>query len=185
MQRQRMHLVSLPGIRAASFRLLLELNDLFSGASYFEQTFTPVWDNASFACRSLYPNPPAFMDQRTYTHGMKTVLVVDDDEAIRKFVHLALDKRGWTVLEAEDGIDGVARFMLHHPNALITDISMPNSDGFELIDVLRKAGCLEGVHLVVMSGVLNLETLEAKKTGANALLSKPFSLQELFQAMGD
>jgi CheY-like chemotaxis protein len=117
---------------------------------------------------------------------VKTVLVVDDDNLIRRMVYDALTKRGgWTVLEAEDGIDGVARFMLHRPDVLLTDISMPNSDGFEMIDVLRRGGFLEDVRVVIMSGVLNMETLKARNAGAAALLSKPFSLQQLYAAVGE
>jgi two-component system chemotaxis response regulator CheY len=117
---------------------------------------------------------------------MKTVLVVDDDEGIRKFVRDALAKRrGWVVLEAEDGVDGIARFMLHRPEVIITDISMPNKDGFEMIDVLRKGDLLQGVRIVVMSGVLDVTTIIGRDTGAAALLSKPFSLQALYQAVGD
>ncbi len=117
---------------------------------------------------------------------MKTVLVVDDDEGIRKLVRDALVKRyGWVVLEAEDGIDGVARFMLHSPDIIITDISMPNKDGFEMIDVLRKADLLHKVHVVIMSGVLDMEKISARDTGAAELLSKPFSLQALYKAVGD
>lgn len=117
---------------------------------------------------------------------MKTVLVVDDDPVIRKLAHDALTKRfGWEVLEAVDGVDGVARFLLHRPEILITDISMPNSDGFEMLEVLRKGELLEDVRTVIMSGVLNMEKLRAGNTGAYALLSKPFSLQALYAAVGD
>ena len=114
---------------------------------------------------------------------MKTVLVVDDVEDIRRYVRVALDKRGWTVLEAEDGVDGVARFILHQPDTLLTDISMPKSDGLEMIKILREGGYLETVRLVIMSGVLDLETIKAKNTGAAALLRKPFSLQDLYSAV--
>jgi len=115
---------------------------------------------------------------------VKTVLVVDDDALIRRMVHDALTKRGgWTVLEAEDGVDGVARFMLHQPDVLLTDISMPNSDGLEMIDVLKRGGLLKDVRVVIMSGVLNVEAIRAKDTGAAALLSKPFNLHDLYAAV--
>ena len=115
---------------------------------------------------------------------MKTVLVVEDDNLIRRVVYEALTKRGgWTVLEAEDGVDGVARFMLHRPDVLLTDISMPNRDGFEMIDVLRRGGYLDDVRVVIMSGVLNLEDVKSRGAGTAALLSKPFSLSELYAAV--
>jgi len=135
-------------------------------------------------CSGLYPKAPSFTGGRTYTQGVKTVLVVDDDEAIRKFVRRVLETRSWTVLEAEDGVDGVARFMLHQPDVLLTDISMPNGDGFEMLDVLRRGGYLEGIRVVIMSGVLGLDEIKKKAVGADALLSKPFNLQDLFNAVG-
>lgn len=116
---------------------------------------------------------------------MKTVLVVDDDESIRHFVAHALEKRNWTVLEAVDGVDGVARFMLHRPDTIITDISMPKSDGLEMLDVLRRGGFLQDVRVVIMSGVINLTEKSADKMGARALLSKPFTLAELYAAVGE
>jgi CheY-like chemotaxis protein len=117
---------------------------------------------------------------------VKTVLVVDDDESIRRMVRDALGKRyNWVVLEAEDGVDGIARFMLHRPDIVITDISMPNKDGFEMIDVLRKDDLLRGVRVILMSGVFNVEAISARDSLATALLSKPFTLQALYKAVGD
>lgn len=116
---------------------------------------------------------------------MKTVLVVDDDTSIRTFVGAALGKRRWAVIEAEDGVDGVARFMLHRPDVLLTDLSMPKTDGLEMIHNLRQSGELEGVRLVIMSGVLGLTTQMREETGAAALLRKPFTLKELYAAVGD
>jgi CheY-like chemotaxis protein len=117
---------------------------------------------------------------------VKTVLIVDDDVVIRKLIRDALHKRfGWTVLEAEDGVDGVARFILHRPDILITDITMPNSDGFEMLDVLQQSDLLRGTKVVIMSGVLNMETLRVRSKGASALLSKPFNLVDLYAAVGE
>lgn len=116
---------------------------------------------------------------------MKTILVVDDDQAIRTFVHKALSKRGWTVLEAEDGIDGTARFMLHSPDVLLTDISMPRSDGFAMIRHLRIDHALHGVRVVLMSGILDFTRDQVQETGAHAVLRKPFNLKDLYAAVGE
>ena len=112
------------------------------------------------------------------------MLVVDDDETIRKFVRTALEKRGWTVLEAEDGVDGTARCILHSPDVLLTDISMPKGDGLEMLEVLRAGVFLDDVHVVIMSGVLGVDDSKLKNTPAAAFLSKPFSLQGLYTAVG-
>jgi two-component system chemotaxis response regulator CheY len=116
---------------------------------------------------------------------VKTVLVVDDDSSIRRFITIALERRGWAVLEAEDGVDGVARALLHQPDVIITDLSMPKQDGFEMIDALKASDAITDVRLVIMSGVLDLTKEMAKATGAAALLRKPFTLDELYSAVGD
>lgn len=122
-----------------------------------------------------------------YTYDVKTVLVVDDDAIIRRLVHDALEKRhGWTVLEAEDGVDGVARFLLHRPDILITDITMPNTDGLEMLDILKKGGQLDGVRVVIISGILAMTAIKEKNPWPAAmLLSKPFNLQDLYEAVGE
>jgi len=134
---------------------------------------------------TLYPDRYIFYGVLPYTYGVRTVLVVDDDEDIRGYVRKALGMRGWTVLEAEDGVDGVARFMLHYPDVLLTDISMPNSDGFEMIELLRDGGDLDGVRVVIMSGVVDVTAQQTEAAGVAAVLRKPFKLQALYEAVGD
>lgn len=115
---------------------------------------------------------------------MKTVLVVDDDKLIRRLVRNALTKRGgYDVFEAEDGVDGVAQFLIHRPEILITDISMPNRDGLAMLALLRKQSLLFEVRVIIISGVLGVEKLNTEETGAAALLSKPFNLQDLYAAV--
>lgn len=164
-----------------SFVMMLPLRRLNVGFSHSaSQTF--LLFHAEACTQIVAP----FTVADDYTYLVKTVLVVDDDAIIRKLVHDALSKRyGWVVLEAEDGIDGVARFMLHHPDILITDITMPNSDGFEMLDVLEKGKFLEGVKVIIMSGIMGIAKIKEKGSKASALLSKPFNLHELFDAVGD
>lgn len=116
---------------------------------------------------------------------MKTVLVVDDDPSIRKFVKVALEKRGWAVLEAEDGVDGIGRILMYRPDVVITDLSMPKSDGFEMIHILHESEGVHPVRVVIMSGVLDLTPDMKRTTGAVALLRKPFTLVELYAAVGE
>jgi CheY-like chemotaxis protein len=89
---------------------------------------------------------------------------------------------GWVVLEAVDGVDGVARFLMYRPDILITDVSMPQSDGLEMLSVLRKGGLLKDVRVIIMSGVLKVEEIPPT-AGADALLGKPFNLQDLYHAI--
>lgn len=116
---------------------------------------------------------------------MSTLLVVDDDAAIRNYVRLSLTKRGWTVLEAEDGVDGVGRFLLYAPKVLLTDISMPRCDGIEMVRNLKKSELLEKTKVVVMSGVLDKSDPSLNALGVTTFLRKPFTLAQLYLAVGD
>jgi CheY-like chemotaxis protein len=89
------------------------------------------------------------------------------------------------VLEAQDGVDGVGRFLIHQPDVLLTDISMPKTDGLEMLHVLTRVNALQDTRIVVMSGVLTLTEDIKRKTKAIALLSKPFKLHDLYLAVGD
>jgi len=62
----------------------------------------------------------------------RTILVVDDDVAIRRAIELKLQTAGYTVITAADGEDALARVQNDQPDALITDITMPKIDGKQL-----------------------------------------------------
>jgi DNA-binding NtrC family response regulator len=67
-----------------------------------------------------------------------TVLVVDDREPSRRFLRRRLSARGYQVVEAADGAEGLKRFRSHHPDLVITDMRMPQTDGMEFLRQLRK-----------------------------------------------
>ena len=67
-----------------------------------------------------------------------SVLVVDDDPAVRRLTHQVLQREGWTVLEAENGRVGLRRVAERLPALIILDLLMPDMDGFEFLDELRQ-----------------------------------------------
>lgn len=108
----------------------------------------------------------------------KTVLVVDDDPAVRGMVKGILLSQGYTVLEAEGAVQALrlAReaAVVH---LLITDFSMPEVDGLELLRQFRVVHPQTPVLMV--SGSLLVACTGGEKLGRFELLSKPFSLDEL------
>ena len=104
------------------------------------------------------------------------VLVVDDSSAMRRIHQRSLEQMGCTVIQAVDGVEGLAKLKTDGPYDLVlTDLHMPNMDGLELIAQLRR----DAVHgktkvlMVTSDGVL--ETVEkAMAAGADDLLVKPF-----------
>lgn len=105
------------------------------------------------------------------------ILVVDDDPAIRDSLRQELDVSGYTTLIASDGIDGVRTFESHSPDLILTDLSMPRSDGFELISAVRAKGRTPILVLSVRGD--DADKIRALDLGADDFVTKPFSVAEL------
>jgi two-component system KDP operon response regulator KdpE len=105
------------------------------------------------------------------------VLVVDDDPAIRKSLERELDASGYTTVSASDGLEGVRTFESHSPDLILTDLSMPRSDGFGLISAVRAKGRTPIIVLSVRGD--DADKIRALDLGADDFVTKPFSVAEL------
>jgi CheY-like chemotaxis protein len=113
------------------------------------------------------------------------ILVIDDSSAVRRFVGMALEAAGHTVIDAGDGQAGLALFHLQHPDLVITDMLMPVMEGIETIQEIRRSS--RDTKIIAMSGSSGgserLYLGAAQKLGADATLSKPFKPIELEQTV--
>jgi signal transduction histidine kinase len=101
-----------------------------------------------------------------------TVLVVDDDPFIRATTGASLRTRGFTILQAGNGQEGLDLFLAHGPDLLIVDLKMPVMDGLELLS--RLSGVTPRTPVLVVSGEGGLdEAVEALRLGAWDYLVKP------------
>lgn len=111
---------------------------------------------------------------------MATILVIDDNDAMRRLILRVLRPRGHTLLEAENGNQGLTLLADHRPDLVITDILMPDKEGIETIrEALQRA---PGIKIIAISGggTQNLMYLDAARSfGAQATLAKPFRPEEL------
>jgi two-component system alkaline phosphatase synthesis response regulator PhoP len=113
----------------------------------------------------------------------RIVLVVDDDDAIRKVVRTVLEADGFEVVEAADG--PAALLLLNAilgrgPDAVVLDIMMPGIDGIEVCEKIDHAK----VKVIMLSARDDAETKDrAAAAGADAYLTKPFSAIELLDAV--
>lgn len=105
------------------------------------------------------------------------ILVVDDEQAIRRFLRVTLDARGYQVYEAETGKQALDAVPGCRPDALILDLGLPDIEGHEVIRRLRE---WSPVPIIVLS-VREHETekIEALDAGADDYLTKPFAAGEL------
>ncbi len=115
--------------------------------------------------------------------GSELLLLVEDDEMVRRFARDALQTHGYRVVEAQDGVEAfdLARDLREPPDAVVTDVTMPRMGGTELARKLRDAGI--DAPVVFISGYTGtpLPTL-GRDVGA-LLLSKPFTARALARAV--
>jgi two-component system chemotaxis response regulator CheY len=103
------------------------------------------------------------------------VLIVDDDPAIRLLCAVNLSAEGLQVLEAEDGLAGLAQARREHPDLVLTDVKMPGLDGFQPAEALRRDERTRWISLIFLTGEAGHANAErARALGALAYLTKPF-----------
>jgi diguanylate cyclase (GGDEF)-like protein/PAS domain S-box-containing protein len=100
------------------------------------------------------------------------LLTIDDDESIRSSVAAFFEDCGFTVMQASDGRDGIEKVNSRLPDVVITDLRMPNVDGLEVVDAVRRLD--ENLPIIVLSGTgVISDALEALRHGAWDYLTKP------------
>jgi DNA-binding response OmpR family regulator len=105
------------------------------------------------------------------------VLVVDDDEDIRSLLRLLLERAGAVVFEAPDGRDGLREFHARRPDLVILDVSMPEIDGWQMLDRIRDMSDVPVLMLTARAD--ELERVRGLHAGADDYVVKPFGKQEL------
>ncbi len=112
---------------------------------------------------------------------MPGVLIVEDDNELREMLKLSLNRRRITVLEATNGKEAIAHFKPSVTDLIVTDLIMPEEDGLKVIMTLRaikpslKVIAISGGGKAGPGSYLNM----AKVLGADAVYSKPFSINDL------
>ena len=116
---------------------------------------------------------------------MARILIIDDESQIRSMLRLMLERVGYEIAEAPDGIEGIRQYRENPADLIITDLIMPNKDGIGMIIDLKKE--FPKVKIIAMSGggVNRPEGYldGAKKLGATRTLTKPIDRDELLKAV--
>ena len=117
----------------------------------------------------------------------KTVLVIDDAEAIRKSVGFTLQEEGFNIIEAVDGVDALKKLKKNEVDLILCDVNMPKMDGIEFLGKLKNE---EEYSQFRFTPILMLTTEagkdkkeEGKKLGAKAWIVKPFKPDKLIKAV--
>ena len=115
---------------------------------------------------------------------MTTLLVVEDDDAIRANIARLLKLEGFEVLAAADGAAGLACAREARPDIVISDIGMPEMDGFALLEAIRADAALASTPVMLLTALDDRASMRRGMTiGADDYLAKPFTRTELLEAL--
>ncbi len=125
-----------------------------------------------------------------HAHGegfytMARILVIDDNAPTRDILRQALERAGHEVVEASDGRVGIEHQRTMPAEVIITDILMPDQEGFETIRELRRDFPTTGIIAMSGGGQIGCDTLLviAERLGAQRVLQKPFGLRDMLTAV--
>ncbi len=118
---------------------------------------------------------------------MAEILIVDDDDLVRRALRHALEAVGHTVTEATNGLEALAELARHRPALVVTDILMPEKEGIGTIMEIRR---IHGdLKIIAISGGGRTGQVEfltyAQQVGADRVIKKPFSREELLGTVTD
>jgi CheY-like chemotaxis protein len=108
---------------------------------------------------------------------MKTVLIADDKATSRELVRTVLEKDGYSVLEAADGIEALRNAREAMPDLIILDLQMPGLDGFAVLHELRKEQRFAATPIMALTAsAMQGDRERAMTVGFNGYLTKPIRL---------
>jgi CheY-like chemotaxis protein len=115
---------------------------------------------------------------------MAKILIVDDDQDIRRLLAIRLKAKGHEPVFAGDAISAINQARKEQPELILLDLMMPAGDGYVVIERLKAMPALEGIPVIVLSA-LDPKTQETKLAGggAEAFFQKPFDHDELMVAI--
>ena len=110
----------------------------------------------------------------------KTILVVEDTEDNRQILRDLLGAAGYTLVEAVDGAEGVAKAAEHKPDLILMDIQLPVMDGYEATRRIKADPALKSIPVIaVTSYALSGDEAKARDAGCDGYIAKPFSPRQM------
>jgi chemosensory pili system protein ChpA (sensor histidine kinase/response regulator) len=114
-------------------------------------------------------------EQQELVARARKVMIVDDSVTVRKVTSRLMERQGWEVLTAKDGVDAVNQLQDVYPDMVLLDIEMPRMDGFEVLRTVRRDPRLASLPIIMItSRTGEKHQQQAKELGVNGFLGKPF-----------
>ena len=117
----------------------------------------------------------AMVESQPVDPGVKRVMIVDDSVTVRKVTTRLMERQGWEVTTAKDGLDAVEQLQDIYPDIVLLDIEMPKMDGFEVLRTVRRDERLKDLPIIMItSRTGEKHKQQAFDLGVNSYLGKPF-----------
>ena len=114
----------------------------------------------------------------------KRILIVDDEEVIRKFLKIHLTKLGYEVTEAEDGQKAIEKIGGGKFDLIICDVMMPNKNGWEVIKEVKSNPELNEIPIILLTAKNDdVDMFKGYELGANYYMTKPFTKDQLLYGL--
>jgi DNA-binding response OmpR family regulator len=114
----------------------------------------------------------------------KRILIVDDEEVIRKFLRIHLTKLGYEVTEAEDGQKAIEKIGEGKFDLIICDVMMPNKNGWEVIKEVKSNPELNEIPIILLTAKNDeVDMFKGYELGANYYMTKPFTKDQLLYGL--
>ncbi len=121
------------------------------------------------------PSPEYIEDTLVIDSSLPSILIVDDNKDLCNMLRLQLEDN-YNVYMATDGIEGLKKTTLYHPDVVVTDQMMPNMDGLEMLQRIRKDFQISHIPVIILTAKGDEDArTKAISMGANAYITKPFS----------
>ena len=125
------------------------------------------------------PDPEPAGEVRSHHAFNRTVLIVDDEPSIRRFLRHLLEQEGYDVLEAGSGKEALTRCQREQPDLVLLDLRLPDMTGFEILSELKREPATQEIPVVILSIVQDRE--EGFRLGASDYLTKPVDRDKLME----
>jgi len=113
-----------------------------------------------------------------------TVMVVDDSVTVRKVASRFLEREGFQVVTARDGVEAMQLLQKNQPDIMLLDIEMPRMDGFEVARRVKESEELKNIPIIMITSRTGEKHRErAVDLGVEGYLGKPYQEEELLEAM--
>ncbi len=111
---------------------------------------------------------------------MPRILAVDDEPNIVRLIEVNLTRHGYQVETANNGVQALEKIRANRPDLIVSDVMMPEMDGFELLSTIRRDPALESLPVIMLTAkTQDKNVMEGYTRGADMYLTKPFNPAEL------